>query len=87
MEAVVKEILVTEDEIKEKVKELGKQITEDYKGKNLMLVGILKGAVIFMAELAKKYRYASFNGFYGCIKLWKIINIYGSSTNNKGFRL
>ncbi len=54
MEDIIKNVLVTEEEIEARVKELGKQITEDYRGgKNLMLVGILKGAVIFMADLAK----------------------------------
>ena len=53
MKNIIKEVLVTSEEIDAKVKELGKQITEDYEGKNLMLVGILKGAVIFMSELAK----------------------------------
>ena len=53
MKDFIKEILVSSDEIEKRVGELGKQITEDYKGKNLLLVGILKGAVIFMADLAK----------------------------------
>ncbi len=51
MEDFVKEILVTTEEIEAKVKELGEQITEDYKGKELILVGILKGAVIFMGGI------------------------------------
>lgn len=53
MENIIKKTLVSEEEIISKVKELGKQITEDYQGKDLLLVGILKGAVIFMSELAK----------------------------------
>ncbi len=53
MDDVVKEILISTDEIHERIKELGHQITKDYEGKNLMLVGILKGAVIFMSELAQ----------------------------------
>lgn len=52
MEDFIKEILVSEEEIIAKTKELGAQITEDYKDKNLMLVGILKGAVIFMSQLS-----------------------------------
>lgn len=56
MENIIKSILVTEDEIEEKVKELGKQIMEDYKGKDLILVGILKGAVIFMSDLARNIK-------------------------------
>lgn len=53
MENGVKEVLVTEEEINEKVRELGKKISEDYKDKDLILVGILKGAVIFMSDLAR----------------------------------
>ena len=37
------EILISADEIAAKVKELGKKITEDYKGKSVLLIGILKG--------------------------------------------
>lgn len=53
MDNVIKEVLITEEEIAKKVKELGEQISKDYKGKDLMLVGILKGAVIFMSDLAR----------------------------------
>lgn len=53
MESKIKEVLVSEEEIKKKVKELGKKISEDYKDKDLLLVGILKGAVIFMSDLAR----------------------------------
>lgn len=54
MENIIKHVLVTEEEIASKVKELGKQISEDYEDKDLILVGILKGAVIFMSDLARK---------------------------------
>ncbi|HZK33407.1 MAG TPA: hypoxanthine phosphoribosyltransferase [Tissierellaceae bacterium] len=53
MESNIKSILVSEEEIAEKVKELGKKISQDYKDKDLLLVGILKGAVIFMSDLAR----------------------------------
>lgn len=56
MENMIKNILVTEDQIEGKVKELGKKITEDYKGKDLILVGILKGAVIFLSDLARSIK-------------------------------
>ncbi len=49
----IKEILITEEEIIEKCKELGEIITEDYKDKDLILVGLLKGSVPFLAELTK----------------------------------
>ena len=46
-------VLITEKEIITRAEELGKQITRDYKGKELVLVGILRGAVMWMAELMK----------------------------------
>lgn len=50
----VKEVLISEEEIQNKVKELGKKITEDYRDKNLFLLGILKGAVPFMADIMRR---------------------------------
>lgn len=50
----IKEVLFTEEEIQSKVRELGEKITEDYKGKNLFLLGILKGAVPFMADIMRR---------------------------------
>ncbi|MCL2513692.1 MAG: hypoxanthine phosphoribosyltransferase [Oscillospiraceae bacterium] len=49
----VKEILLTEAEIKDKVTWLGEKISADYAGKNLLLVSVLKGAVVFMADLMR----------------------------------
>ncbi len=46
-------ILVSEEELKAKVAELGAQISADYEGKDLLLVSILKGAVVFMADLMR----------------------------------
>ena len=45
------EPMITEEEINKRIKELGKQITEDYKGKDLLLIGILKGSVPFLCAL------------------------------------
>lgn len=53
MDKIIKKVLVSEEEISKKVKELGKQISKDYKGKDLILVCILKGAAIFMSDLAR----------------------------------
>lgn len=53
MDNMIKKVLVSEEDIRKKVEELGKKISEDYKDKNLLLVGILKGAVIFMSDLAR----------------------------------
>ena len=50
----IKEILITEDEIIKRCKELGKEITKDYQGKTPILIGLLKGSVPFLAELMKR---------------------------------
>lgn len=49
----IREVLVTEEQLRTRVKELGAQISKDYEGKNLLLVSILKGAVVFMADLMR----------------------------------
>ena len=73
----ITEILVTEQAIRDKVVELGQQITEDYRGKHLMLLGTLKGAVPFIADLAR------------AIELpleidYMAISSYGNSTESSG---
>jgi hypoxanthine phosphoribosyltransferase len=47
------EILFTEQQIGERVAELGRQITEDYRGKDLVLVAVLKGSCVFLADLMR----------------------------------
>ena len=49
----IKTVLVSEEDLKAKVAELGAQISKDYEGKNLVLVSILKGSVVFMADLMR----------------------------------
>lgn len=57
MERDVKEILLTEEQIRQRVKELGAQITEDYKNTNgLVVIGILKGASIFFSDLIREIK-------------------------------
>lgn len=50
----IKEVLISEEEIQEKCKELGKKITEEYKDRFPLVVGVLKGALPFMADLTKR---------------------------------
>jgi hypoxanthine phosphoribosyltransferase len=50
----VGEILLTEDEIQDKIQELAKRITEDYQKKDLILIGVLKGAFMLMSDLARQ---------------------------------
>ncbi|MDQ0247579.1 hypoxanthine phosphoribosyltransferase [Priestia abyssalis] len=50
----IQEILITEEEIQEKVKDLGKLLTEEYNDKFPLVIGVLKGAMPFMSDLVKR---------------------------------
>jgi hypoxanthine phosphoribosyltransferase len=50
----IAEILIPEEQLRAKIAELGESITRDYRGKNLLLLGTLKGAVPFIADLARQ---------------------------------
>ena len=54
MENDILRVLLSEKELKARVAELGKQISADYEGKNLLLVGVLKGSVVFMSDLMRE---------------------------------
>ncbi|HHW71044.1 MAG TPA: hypoxanthine phosphoribosyltransferase [Clostridiales bacterium] len=71
------EILIDEETLIKRVKELGAEITEDYRGKNLILIGILKGAVIFMSDLSKEIKLPLAMDFMA-------VSSYGASTHSSG---
>jgi hypoxanthine phosphoribosyltransferase len=71
------EVLITELEIQDKVAFLAKQITEDYRGRDLLLVGVLKGAYVFMADLARELRLPVEFDFMA-------VSSYGSATKSSG---
>lgn len=73
----IKESFYSEEFLKETVKELGKKISEDYKGKNLLLVSILKGSVIFMADLMRAITIP-------CKIDFMCVSSYGTGTNSSG---
>ena len=56
MDEDIAEVLITEEQLRIRVQKLGEQITRDYHGKNLLLLGTLKGAVPFIADLARAIR-------------------------------
>jgi len=71
------EILVTKEQIQQKVKELGKRISEDYEGKDLVLVGVLKGGFVFMADLIREITIPVDLDFIA-------VSSYGASTKSSG---
>ncbi|MCW2278629.1 hypoxanthine phosphoribosyltransferase [Heliophilum fasciatum] len=56
MEHVIDRVLLDETALQAKVQELGERITRDYEGKDLLVVGILKGSLLFMADLLRAIR-------------------------------
>ena len=56
MERDIKEVLLTEQQIKDKVEELGKILTEEYKDKNPVVIGVLKGVAIFYADMIRQIK-------------------------------
>ena len=50
----IKSVLISEKELDEKVSELGAKISEDYRGKNLLVLSVLKGASVFMSDIIRK---------------------------------
>lgn len=53
MQEDIKEVLLSREQLQETVAELGRKISEDYRGKNLLMVSVLKGSVVFMADLMR----------------------------------
>ena len=52
----VESVLISEEELKQICKNLGEQITRDYEGKNLLVVSVLKGSVVFLADLLREIK-------------------------------
>jgi hypoxanthine phosphoribosyltransferase len=77
MQNDIKEILITEEQIKAKTKELGEIITEYYKGKDLVVIGILKGCVIFLSDLVREIKLPLTMDFM-------VVSSYGHSTKSSG---
>ena len=73
----VGEILVQPDELEHRVSELAAQISKDYAGKDVLLIGVLKGAVFFLADLMRKID-------VDCEVDFMAVSSYGSSTDSSG---
>lgn len=70
-------VLYTEEQIHDRLAELGEQIWADYEGRDLLLVGVLKGAVMVMADLMR--------ALPGSVPMdWMAVSSYGSGTKSSG---
>ncbi len=77
IEGDLTEILLTEEQIAEKIAGLARQIEADYAGQDVLLVGVLRGAVMVMADLARELNMH--------IEMdWMAVSSYGSSTQSSG---
>lgn len=77
IESDLAQILVTEEEIHAKLHELAAQVAQDYEGKDLLLVGVLKGAVMVMADFARALPlHAPMD--------WMAVSSYGAGTKSSG---
>jgi hypoxanthine phosphoribosyltransferase len=77
LERVVAEVLVDRDALSDRIAELGEEISEDYEGRDLLLVGVLKGAVFFMADLMRHVNVP-------CEVDFMAISSYGAATDSSG---
>ena len=75
--ATIGEALVAEDDLQRRVRELGEEISRDYDGKDLFLVGVLKGAVFFLSDLMRAIEVP-------CEVDFMAVASYGSSTDSSG---
>lgn len=73
----IKEVLLSKEEIDKIVKRLGEQITKDYEGKNLLVVSILKGSIMIMADLLREIK-------LDCKIDFMAVSSYGSGTRTSG---
>jgi hypoxanthine phosphoribosyltransferase len=73
----VSKVLIEEDVVSARVAEIGSEISSDYAGKDLLLVGVLKGAVFFMADLMRQLSIP-------CEVDFMAISSYGASTDSSG---
>lgn len=77
MEKDIERVLISQEEIKKIVSDLGARISEDYKDKNLLMVSVLKGSVVFMADLMRAITIP-------CRIDFMSVSSYGSGTKTSG---
>jgi hypoxanthine phosphoribosyltransferase len=77
LETDVGEVLIDEDALRARIAELGEELSRDYEGRDLLLVGVLKGAVFFMADLMRELTVP-------CEIDFMAISSYGAATDSSG---
>lgn len=77
VEEYIGKVLVSQEELQKRIAELGAEITRDYEGKKLLVLGILKGAVPFMADLIREIKLPLAYDFMA-------VSSYGASTQSSG---
>jgi hypoxanthine phosphoribosyltransferase len=77
LELGVEDILIDRDRLQQRIAELGEDVSADYAGRDLLLVGVLKGAVFFMADLMRRISVP-------CEIDFMAISSYGASTDSSG---
>ena len=75
--AAVEEVLIDEETLQSRIGELGAEITDDYRGRDLLLVGVLKGAIFFMADLMRAIEVP-------CEVDFMAISSYGAGVDSSG---
>lgn len=73
----LKDILITAEELDQRLEEMAEEIDRDYAGKEILLVGVLRGAVMVMADLSRKLHTPSQMD-------WMAVSSYGSGTKSSG---
>jgi hypoxanthine phosphoribosyltransferase len=76
-DAAIGEVLVSAEDLERRVSELGAEISRDYAGKDLVMIGVLKGAVLFLADLMRELEVP-------CEIDFMAVSSYGSSTDSSG---
>lgn len=77
LEKDIQEVLFSEEQLRKKVKEIGKQIQQDYAGKEIMLIAVLRGSFVFMADLCRAIDLP-------CTLDFMSVSSYGKGTSSSG---
>jgi hypoxanthine phosphoribosyltransferase len=76
-DSAIGEVVVSTEDLERRVSELGAEISRDYAGKDLVMIGVLKGAVLFLADLMRELEVP-------CEIDFMAVSSYGSSTDSSG---